>query len=753
MSKDHPLFPWCLGAATALLSSTLVFWGLAWGAVDGLSQVQLQKTYEKLPLHFIPNQGQTEARVQYYTQRGGSAFFFTREGVVLSLAGKCDQPTGGRPSGKEIGNWQPPRSRPGKPMVVQLNPVGMSPRMEMMATDLQGGRFNYFFGSDPGKWQANIPTYRAVTYRGAYPGIDVKFYGNGRQLEYDLIIQPGADPSRVKFQYQGIKGLGITRAGDLAIRLPGGENLIQKKPTVYQEIAGQRVPREGKFKILADRGQFTYGFELAAYDPKHPLVIDPTLEYLSYLGGSSFDVGNGIAVDSSGCAYVTGYTYSGNFPLTTDLITDRHSITSAVFVAKIDPKLGPGEQLVYSTLVGGSSDNYANAIAVDIDNCVYVAGGTRGSNFPTVGSTQTFGGGSWDAFVFKLGPSGDNLIYSTFLGGSDLDIARGIAIQGANVYVTGKTFSSNFPLCNAAQAKPGGGGDVFVTSLKFEYGLLSLMYSTYLGGSGDDAGNGIVVDGDGNACVVGETNSRNFPTTSKAGATGDYDAFVARFGSNGARQYTVRLGGSNYDSGQAIAMDGSGIYVTGYSYSGTGFPTTNALNFTGVAGAQTAETGAKKASAASKGGGSKTNIDAFVTKIKSDGSALLYSVRLGGSGTDYGFGIAVDSSRCAYVTGGTSSPDFPTTSNRLAGKGGGRDVFVTKLNALGNSAVFSTYLPGNNDEEGFAIAVDVSGNAYLTGYTYSTDFYTLNAFQTTLNRDSGNVSVYDAFVTKIGSDP
>jgi hypothetical protein len=639
-------------------------------------------------------------------------------------------------------------------MEVQLNPVGMSPGVEMMATDLQGGRFNYFIGNDPGKWRTNIPTYGAVVYKEAYPGIDVKFYGNGRQLEYDLIVQPGADPSRVKFQYQGINGLALTQAGDLAIRLPDGESLIQKKPVVYQEIAGQRVAREGKFKILAEAGQGAYGFEVAAYDPEHQLVIDPTLEYSSYLGGSSFDVGNGIAVDSSGCAYVTGYTYSANFPLTPHFIGDHISLTSAVFVAKIDPTADPPEtQLVYSTLVGGAYDNYANAIAVDNTGCAYVAGGARANSFPTPGGIQAFGGGSWDAFVFKLNATGDDLIYSTFLGGSDLDIARGIAVHGEYVYVTGKTFSPNFPVINAAQGTPSGGGDGFVTSLRFNGSLLSLNYSTYLGGSGDDACNGIAVDGSGNAYVAGATNSRNFPATFKAGKTGDYDAFVARFGSNGARQYSLRLGGSNYDYGGAIGLDASGnAYVTGYTYSGTGFPTTNALNFAGVAAAQTAETGVKETSSASKGGGSQTNVNAFVTKINSAGNALLYSVRLGGSNNDYGFGIAVDNARCAYVTGGTASSDFPTTPNRLAAPGVGRDVFVTKLNALGNGAVFSTCLPGNDDEEGFAIAVDGLGSAYVTGYTYSTDFYTPDAFQTTLNRD-GNVSVYDAFVTKISGIP
>ena len=752
MDKDYPLLPRCLGVLVALVGAILLLWGQAYGAVGEPSRVQLQRAYGKLPLHFIPNQGQTDERVKYYTQGGGYAFFFTPEGVVLSLERDRDQLNRDRKPGKDRFSQQLTLPRPGPRAVVQLNPVGMCPGVEPVAADPQGGKVNYFIGNDPKKWRTNLPTYGAVVYREAYPGIDMKFYGNGRQLEYDLVVRPGADPARVKFQYRGIKGLAVTREGDLAIKLPGGECLIQKKPVVYQEIGGQRVAREGKFKILDDPRQFTYGFEVAAYDPKHPLVIDPTLEYSSYLGGGSFDEGCGIAVDSFGCAYVTGYTYSSDFPSNNDLISDHVNITSAVFVTKIN---GDGSALLYSTLVGGEYDNYSSAIAVDNSGCAYVAGGTMASNFPLQYSYQSaFRGGYWDAFIFKLNSAGNELVYSTYLGGSGLDIARGLAVQGDYVFVTGKTFSTDFPVKSAAQSTISGGGDGFVTRLHFNGSSLLLIYSTYLGGSGDDAGNGIAVDASGNAYVAGATNSRNFPTTFKAGGTGDYDAFVARFGSNGTRQYSVRLGGSNYDYGEAVAVDGSGnAYVTGYTYSGTGFPTTNALNLGGVGATQTAETSMKKASSANKGGGSRTNIDAFVTKIKYDGHSLLYSVRLGGSNNDYGFGIAVDAADCAYVTGGTSSSDFPITPNHIAGKGGGRDVFVTKLNPLGNGAVFSTYLPGNDDEEGFAIAVDGFGSAYVTGYTYSTDFCTHNAFQSILNRDPGNVGVYDAFVTKISDIP
>jgi hypothetical protein len=738
MKRTYPLYPWYFGVLAALLASAWFSWGPAWGAVSEPPQVQLPEAYGKLPLHFIHNQGQVDERVQFYTQGGGGAFFFTREGVVLSLARGAGESNKPRTPGRRT-----PQPRQGPRAVVQLQPVGMHPGVVVAAADPQAGKVNYFIGNYPKKWRTEVSTYGAVVYREAYPGIDLKFYGNGRQLEYDLIVQPGADLSRATFRYQGIKGLTITRGGDLTVQLPDGGSLRQKKPVVYQEIAGRRVAREGKFKILDNPAPNTYGFEVDAYDPRYPLVIDPTLEYATYLGGSFWDVGCGIAVDAAGCAYVTGYTYSGDFPSTDKLIPAGARPTSLVFVTKVNHG---GTGLVYSTFVGGDQDSYGNAIAVDADGFAHVTGGTMAANFPLMNPYQSvYGGGYWDAFVFKLNDGGNGLIYSTFLGGSDLDIGRGIAVRGSEVYVTGKTFSTNLPSANQSY---GGGGDAFVTRLSFDGTSLSLGYSTYLGGSGDDAGNGIAVDGAGHAYVAGATNSKNFPTTYKAGRTGDYDGFVAKFDGTGARQYCVRLGGAKYDCGEAVAvftdttLSETYAYVTGYTYSAD-FPSSGALQAAGAAVSQAAADSSKKASAASKVGGSQTSTDAFVTKINAYGTGWVYSVRLGGGSNDYGYGIAVDAAGCAYITGGTLSADFPLVLP-LAGKGGGRDVFVTKLNSGGAGALFSTYLSGNDDEEGFAIAVDGNGNAYVTGYTYSTDFHTDGSYQTE------NKGIYDAFVAKIG---
>ncbi len=752
MDREHALFPRYLGMLAALLGIAWLFLGLAWGAVGEPSGIQIQKAYGDLPLHFIANQGQSDEWVKYYTQGGGYAFFFTRDGVMASLKNPGKSAIAKPEKGRLSTRVQPPS----RGEIVKLNLVGMNPDVQLAAGNLQTGKVNYFVGNDPGKWVTRVATYGSVVYREAYPGIDVKFYGNGRQLEYDLIVRPGADPAQARFQYQGIQGLTATREGGLLIQLSDGGSLLQKKPVIYQEIGGERIAREGKFKILEDAARFTYGFEIAAYDSKYPLVIDPTLDYSSYLGGSDYDYGYGIAVDGAGSAYVTGTTFSSDFPVAptgTNTNITQTGIISAIFVSKINYDSVGTPVLAYTAVVGGGGYNYGNAIAVDDAGCAYVAGEADAADFPMAAAVNPLYpyGGQGDAIVFKLNASGDSLVYSTFLGGSSLDSARGIAVKGNAVYVTGQTYSSDFPVTsNAYQTHNGGGGDGFVAKITFVGTALSLGYCTYLGGSGYDECNGIAVDGLANAYVVGETVSKNFPVTAKPGSSGSDNAFVAKFSSGGQLQYSVRLGGSKANAGQAIAVDMDGnAYITGYTNSGTGFPRTNALT------AQTA--GAKgeiKTTAANKGSGSQINYDAFVTKINPSGKSLVYSVLLGGSGDDFGYGIAVDSLGCAYVTGRTSSSDFPL-QNPLSGegKGAGWDVFVTKLNPAGNGLLFSTYLSGNADDVALAIAVDAAGSAYVTGYTNSTNF-SKNAFQPNLqNPENLNPAYYDAFVAKISQIP
>jgi hypothetical protein len=758
MGRDRQFFQF-IGVVAALLATALWFWLPNRAMGDTRPHREVSAAYDKLPLYFCPNQGQVEQQVKFYTCGRAGAFFFTPEGVVFSLA----KPIAAEPAGKEILSQETPEKGRMRKIVVRLKPLGMQPRAEVVAMDPQPGKINYFIGNDPKKWHKNIPTYKAVVYREAYPGIDLKFYGNGHHLEYDLIVKPGADPGQVKFQYQGIKGLELTRNGDLTITLPDGATLTQKKPVAYQKIAGQRVPRVANFKVCQDLVHFTYAFDVGVYDDRYPLIIDPSLEYFTYLGGVTFDWGNGIAVDSTGrYIYVTGQTYSAQYPVFTGnkIFPPGSTPTSAIFVTKLDVTQTDQANLVYSTMLGGNNDNLGAAIAVDGEGYAYVTGGTEASNFPiSSGAVQSvYGGGYWDVFVLRLGSDG-GLDASTYLGGGDLDGGRGIALQkdgdgkAVSVYVTGKTFSSDFPkVLNAVPLSPyKGNGDGFVA--KLDPTLSQLTYSIYLGGKDDDGGNGIAADSDGNAYVTGSTVSSDFrPIVNafRSKKSGTYDAFVTKLNPSGGVLWSTFLGGKDYDSGEAIAADGSGAYIAGYTHS-SNFPVS-----TGAA--QTSKKGGKKTA------------DAFATKLDTITGRPVYSTYLGGSNSDYAYGIAVDSSGNAYVTGGTVSSDFPTTQV-LGTTPGGWDVFVTRLNSSG-AQDYSIILGGKiyaptpaneqpGSEGGYAIAVDGSGAAYVTGYSSSNDLGTSGAYQRYLYPgvpngspypDNVNPNPYDAFVGKISPD-
>jgi hypothetical protein len=497
--------------------------------------------------------------------------------------------------------------------------------------------------------------------------------------------------------------------------MDGGE-VVLGKPLVYQRSKGEteRHLIAGSYTV---NGRHEVGFEVASYDKSKALIIDPVLRYSTYLGGSSYDVGTGIAADAKGNAYVTGNTYSTDFP-TENPLAGTLASNDDVFVTKLN---GAGNELVYSTYLGGNGYDAGYGIAVDAAGNAYVTGSTTSTNFPTANPFQSTFGGDNDAFVTKLNAAGNALTYSTYLGGSNADAGSGIAVDtGGDAYVTGYTYSTNFPTANPYQATLGGVENAFVTKLNTEGS--GLVYSTYLGGSSYDVGNGIAADANGNAYVTGYTYSTDFPTVNpyQAALAGVYDAFVTKLdGVGNAAFYSTYLGGSNGDGGVGIAVDtGGNAYVTGYTYS-TNFPTKNPF--------QSALGGVD---------------DAFVTKLNAAGNALTYSTYLGGSSNDAGYGIAVDSGGNAYVTGFTYSTNFPTANPYQATFGGVEDAFVTKLNAAGSALTYSTYLGGSNYDAGRGIAVS-AGNAYVTGNTYSTDFPTKDPFQVSYGGSE------DAFVAKI----
>ncbi|MGH8092193.1 MAG: SBBP repeat-containing protein [Chthoniobacterales bacterium] len=693
--------------------------------VDQATRARVNESYGKLPLSFEANQGQQEQAVKFLSRGSGYNLFLTNREAVLVLT-KAEKPVPAKKgTHATVAQKQPKRQS----SVLRTQLVAANPAAKVTGEEELAGKINYLIGKDPSKWRTGVATYAKVRYEQVYPGIDLVYYGNQRQLEYDFVVGPGADPARIRLKLAGARKLSVDAQGQLVVETAGG-GVRWKRPEIYQEVDGQHRSVKGKYVL---RRGHELSFEVAAYDTAKPLIIDPALVYSTYLGGSGVDEGKGIAVDTSGDAYVVGDTFLGPFPTTAGAFQTTSGGEVDVFVTKLDPT---GSGLVYSTYLGGSDTEYARGIAVDTSGNAYVTGLTLSSDFPTTaGAFQTINHGAYDVFVTELNSTGSGLVYSTFLGGSDYDEGDAIAVgTSGDAYVTGFTDSDDFPTTPGAfqtTNHPNGiyTDDAFVTELNSTGS--GLVYSTYLGGYEIDRGQGIAVDTSGNAYVAGLTYSDDFPTTAgsfQPTLNGGLDAFVTKLNPTGTGLiYSTYLDGSFYAEGDAIALDPSGnAYVTGLTAS-SDFPTTAGAFQTTYGGVQ----------------------DAFVTKLNPTGSGLVYSTYLGGSSADYCYGIAVGTSGNAYVTGDTFSSDFPTTAGAFQTTyGGDEDTFVTELNPTGTGLIYSTYLGGSSGDVVFGIAVDTSGNAYVTGSTSSSDFpTTAGAFQTTYGGGD------DAFVAQFNTTP
>jgi hypothetical protein len=762
------------------------------GGMPAVSQIRprLNSNYAKLPLSFEANQGQAGAQVKFLSRGRDLTLFLTGNEAVLEVqkSGVRIQDSGTETKGQESGvrsretgeklrrsrgpgSLQPttdhrqranpliqsPKSKI-ENRVVRLRLVGAKTDAEVIGLDELPGKVNYFIGNDPKKWRTHVPTYGKVRYHNVYPGVDLDYYGNqGGQLEYDFIVAPGADPNAIALDVgaglvpargrpQG-SPLRIDRDGDLVISAKGGEIRFHK-PRVYQVGTGASLVEAGFHLDARNRIRFALG----PYDHTKPLVIDPVLSYSTYLGGSGGDWGHGIAVDSSGNAYVTGQTASVDFPTAQPVQSSLNGtffngmligLAENAFVSKLN---ATGSALVYSTYLGGNGIDGGNGIAVDSLGNVYVGGTTSSTNFPTVNPLQAENNASYPlatGFVAKLNPSGSALVYSTYLGGSGGDDCQGIAVDASgDAVVVGVTHSTDFPTASPFQAsnKSPTNGNGFVSKLNPSGS--ALIFSTYLGGSGGDGVQGIAVDSGGNAYLTGYTQSTDFPTLNPLQATlnGPSDAFVAELNSAGsALVYSTFVGGSSYDQAAGVAVDTSGnVYVTGYTQS-TDFPTVNPVQATNK-------------------GAAPSTINAFVAKLNPGGNALAYSTYLGGSGQDSAMGIGVDASGDAFVVGSTSSKDFPIVNalqatNNAAGSGNiaGGTAFVAELNAAGSALVYSTYLGGSIQETANGVGVGSSGNAYITGDTLSPDFPTVNPLQ------PANKYIYPpgptAFVAELSAGP
>ncbi len=687
--------------------------------LDASTKARVNEAYGQMPMSFEANQGQTDGQVKFLSRGSGYNLFLTEKEAVLTLAKKQK---------KTIGE-QLKDERPEPEMALRMKLLAANPQPQVAGLTELPSRSNYFIGNDPQQWRTNIPTYAKVKYQEVYPGIGLVYYGKQQQLEYDFLIAPGADPKDIKLVFEGADKIELDPQGDLVLHTAEGQ-VRQNRPEIYQESGGSKRNIPGQY-VLNERNEIS--FHIADYDPSKPLVIDPVLSYSTYLGGNNNESARGIAVDATGNVYIAGFSDAANFP-TANPFQSSNGGDYDVFVTKLNPA---GSALIYSTYIGGNNFDGATGLAVDASGNAYVTGDVESSNYPvTMGAFQTVYGGkgggplnAGDAFVTKLNASGSALIYSTYLGGIFNEQGNRIAVDASgNAYVMGQA-SLGFPTtAGAFQPALGGSGDVFVTKMNAVGS--TLVYSTYLGGSGHEAGRGLVVDSLGNAYVMGGTNSSNFPTTAGvfqptfAGGSGEGDGFVTKLNPSGsALVYSTYLGGSAEEQGTDVAIDAAGnAYAVGFTQS-TNFPTMSPLQATKSSG-----------------------FDSFVTKLNATGTALVYSTYLGGFGHDQINSIVLDSAGNACLIGNTSSSNFPVVDAFQTVYGGGSfDAFVTKLNSVGSAITFSSYLGGSGIEIGYAIAADNAGNVYVTGDTGSTNFPTANPFQAI---NGGGI---DAFVSKIAS--
>jgi hypothetical protein len=752
-----------------------------------LAHDRVRARYAALPLAFEANEGQTDPQVKYMARGKGYTLFLTSGDAVLSLASGSSSrvsrpkqvleqriPGYSLKTRKLIRRPQPRISKkPTSVASLRIHMLGGNDHAQIVGEDMMASRVNYFIGNDPHKWRKGISEYARVSYKDVYPGVNLAYHGRDNRLEFDFIVAPGANPNHIALSFPGTHRLAADKSGNLVLLSSAGDLTLQK-PVAYQERDGIRQTVDAQFVLQADRVRF----ELGNYDRSRELVIDPQLSYASYLGGNGDDVGLGIALDGSLNSYITGSSDStSGFP---GVNPSAGGFDAFVVQIKPDGTLG------YTTFVGGSADDFGNAIAVDSTGA-YVAGITTSTDFPAAGGAQSTpgslagstcpggGGGNpgpcTDAFAFKLDSTGA-FVYGTYIGGNDFDDGFGIAIDGSgHAYVTGDTFSTNFPTVNPIFASLNNGAginasnDAFVTEISADGSFF--VYSTFLGGTLTDLGNSIAVDSSGDAFVAGETFSPDFvvTNTSVCGTDGNcnfdgsfyyFDAFVTKISPIGASVlYSTYMGGSSDDGAFGVAIDGSGsVYITGF---------TSDNNLLAATGDFPVTAGAFQPNYGGGAGNANAGSNAFVAKIDPATDTVTYSSYLGGSTADVGIGIAVDSASPpnAYVTGTTLSSDFPMANAFQPALSGTSDAFVSEVSPTGTVLADSSYLGGTGDENydasnssfyGGAIAVDpLSGNAYLTGSTTSSSGFPVTAG--TVVQSSYGGDPFDAFAASTAPTP
>lgn len=663
----------------------------------GFAKSPASSNIAHLPIAFEPNQGQAETGALFTGRGDGYAVALDKTGSKLML---------------RAGD---------KKAAIRTDLTGANPRATLSGLDLQKSYSSYFRGKDSSKWAVNVPNYGQVKESSVYPGIDLLYYGNQSKLEYDFVVAPGADPRAIRMRFSGVTSVKTDAEGNLVLSTASG-NVVQHKPVIYQEIAGIRREVEGAFAVHANR---EVTFRIGAYDRSAALTIDPYVVYASFLGGFSTDEGHAVTADTQGNMYLVGVTYS------------TQAGDADVMLRKIAPD---GSGFVWNADLGGSDDDFGNGIAVDANGFVYVGGDTFSTDFPTAAPWQANNAGDRNAFVLKIDPAATTLMYSTYFGGSVDDFGYAVALdRNGNLYLTGSTDSPDMPASQTAyQQSLLGNSDAYVA--KFDSNG-NAIFNTFIGKGSHNEAWSIAADSNGNTYITGDTDSDSFPQINppfQHSRHGGLDAFLTIVSNDGTQLFlSTFIGGSNDDSGTGIALDPSGnIYIAGTTAS-SDFPTTNGYNssynggstdifvvkyspgggsllfstFVGSHGTDEANAIAVDANGTvyvagdtnsdqypvtsdAVQGSRRGGFDAVLSVLDTNGTRLLYSTYFGGSGDDSAMGVAVDPFYNVYVTGVTSSGDFPVTQVAVQPQpgGGDSDAFLTKIN-LQHSSIPGSDVP------------------------------------------------------------
>lgn len=646
------------------------------------SKTRLLEAYHTLPLAFEANIGQTNPQVKFLARQGAHMLFLTANGAVVASQPKAGRAGSATPSkgARPVLHTPPPGGI--KPAVLRMTWVGANPKAKIDGIDEFPGKINYLVGNHPTLWRTRIPMYAKVRYHDIYPGVDLLYYGHYGQWEYDLVVAPHADTKAIRLSLSGARSIALDPGGDLIVTV-GQEHVRLHKPIVYQPVpAGSQPSAPTDREFVAGhyvlKGRHEIQFKIGAHDASRPLIIDPQVTYSSYLGGSATDEGEKVAVDADGNAYIVGFSASTDFPLVDPLQNANAGITNVV-VSKVNPTAPGTASLIYSTYLGGSDISIGRGIAVDALGQIYIAGDTNSPDFPvTPGAYQA-------TCTLQRG------LCSTDLFAAKLD-------------ATGST----------------------------------LLYATYLGGSGTEYGFALAIDAAGHMFITGNTDSPDFPVTSGAlqttfagGGTVFGDAFVVELNPAGQGAsdlvYATYLGGSGSEQTWGIALDSAGGILVSGSTTSRNFPVTSGAYQKTYAGSGNLGLG-----------------DAFIAKLYPTGqgqSDLVYATYLGDASDDLAESIAVDAADLAYVTGFTTSKGFPITpatayqttfGSGVCGGGPCADVFITKLDPSASGAaslLYSTFFGGSSFDLGHAIAVNDAGLVYVTGETASIDFPLLHQMQ------------------------